>query len=276
MTDAETSQDSAVVDYFNRTMEEFPEDDPSNLMGKRFGKLTACMPTPKTGPKGRLWMCRCKCGKMVVAGALDLMSGEMRSCGCTVAVSEDAELVELLSKRENLTGTWRGMLHVIQPKDPARLDEYICRCECGRMVTMTMEELMTRGPKSCGCLEASVKKDGPDLSTMVHHPLRFNWNSMKHRCRTKKGRDGQCFEVCSEWMDYENYYHWAYANGWSPGKVVVRKDIYKPYGPDNCVVGEKSDLGMSRRPRRTRYEMASDDIMSRLESMDPRGQGSDE
>lgn len=263
MTEERYGYDEAVTMYLNESMSEFPEDEPENLMGHRVGKLMVCMPTLRSTARGRMWLCRCSCGKMVLVGYKDLMGKEVTSCGCVapdVTVQTDSY--------ENLSGRWRGMLHIIEPKSPAKLDEYLCKCECGKVVCRTVEELNTRGIKSCGCLEASTRPGGPDLSGLAHHPLKLAWNAMRQRCRDGIGRDGISHEICPEWEDYLNYYHWAYANGWKPGAVVHRLDMTKPYSPDNCVVGDRESMASHRRGRRTKFEMESESIINRSESIE--------
>lgn len=262
MTEDERTEgyNEAVMTYLNNSITEFPADEPDNLMGARFGKLTVCMPTPKVGPAGRVWLCRCSCGTIVQAGYRDLVERAVLSCGCRASVPPERAA-------EDMSGSWRGMLHVMYPKDASRLDEYICRCECGRVVTRTAEELNVRGPKSCGCLEASCEEGGPDLSGMKHHPLRLAWSETRYRCVHRTGRDGICHEFCSEWEDYRVFYHWAYSHGWKPGLVVHRLDMTRPYGPDNCIVGDRASLAHHRRSRRTKREMESESIINRSESI---------
>lgn len=51
------------------------------IAGKRFGRLVAREPLPRT--KGqRPWLCVCDCGKEHVTTASALISGRVQSCGC--------------------------------------------------------------------------------------------------------------------------------------------------------------------------------------------------
>ncbi len=48
----------------------------------RFGYLTAKYPTEKRDRKDVVWICECKCGKMVEYPATRLLLGNTKSCGC--------------------------------------------------------------------------------------------------------------------------------------------------------------------------------------------------
>ena len=55
----------------------------SNLLGKRFGKLTVVSQTNERTKKGSvIWECRCDCGNTVRASSDNLIYGNQRSCGC--------------------------------------------------------------------------------------------------------------------------------------------------------------------------------------------------
>jgi hypothetical protein len=56
----------------------------SQMIGKRFGRLTviAMAPSRKSGNGGMRWRCRCVCGGKTITRASALWSGEAKSCGC--------------------------------------------------------------------------------------------------------------------------------------------------------------------------------------------------
>lgn len=63
-----------------------PAHNSQDLTGKVFGKLTVTSKgTMKKFPNGsvaRLWTCQCECGKTTEVLALNLRSGNSKSCGC--------------------------------------------------------------------------------------------------------------------------------------------------------------------------------------------------
>lgn len=58
---------------------------PRDLIGQRFGRLTAVSRTSETKPSGQIysrWLCRCDCGQTTSASLSDLTGGNTKSCGC--------------------------------------------------------------------------------------------------------------------------------------------------------------------------------------------------
>lgn len=54
-----------------------------NLIGKRFGRLTAIEPTEEwTNQKKVIWVCICDCGNLCKVSRCNLRSGSTKSCGC--------------------------------------------------------------------------------------------------------------------------------------------------------------------------------------------------
>lgn len=239
MTDTENDiRTETIREYVESAYTRVPRDEPMNLMGVRSGRITVCMPTPDVdvGSKGRVWVCRCTCGRFIRASYHDIMSGAVMSCG-------ECDGTGATRSIEDLSGMQKGMLKVIRPADPSRLDVYLCRCDCGAIVSRDSDYLLDRSPKSCGCLERSFEPDGPDISRCPHHPLRGVWTAMCGR------RNRGEVEMDPLWDDFGAFYDWAYTHGWRPGMKIYRVDFTKPFGPRNCVTGDAKDVAMHRRPR---------------------------
>lgn len=54
----------------------------SKLTGKIFSRLTVLGLADTQKPRGVSWLCRCSCGEKVVVVSCDLLSGNIKSCGC--------------------------------------------------------------------------------------------------------------------------------------------------------------------------------------------------
>lgn len=55
----------------------------SDLVGKRFGRLSVLEKTPERGAQGNIiWKCLCDCGNTRMAPTARLNAGQVRSCGC--------------------------------------------------------------------------------------------------------------------------------------------------------------------------------------------------
>ena len=58
--------------------------EPHDITGQKFGKLTARWPCGYAGVAKRVyWLCSCDCGQLRVVIKSNLMSGNSRSCRCT-------------------------------------------------------------------------------------------------------------------------------------------------------------------------------------------------
>jgi hypothetical protein len=85
-----------------------PRIPPSEMLGKKFGRLTIQSYKSK-GIHGVNWECLCECGNKVIVSIADLRSGHTRSCGCL--------RIENSKKRATIHGmkgtpeyrTWMGM-----------------------------------------------------------------------------------------------------------------------------------------------------------------------
>lgn len=59
----------------------FPK--PQELSGKKYGRLNVLrLSDIKIKGRGRIWLCRCDCGKETTSYATQLNAGKKKSCGC--------------------------------------------------------------------------------------------------------------------------------------------------------------------------------------------------
>ena len=112
-----------------------------DLTNQRFGKLVVIKEGPKaiqpSGKKIITWECECDCGNHTVVRAYNLKNGHTTSCGCTAG-------------RVDITGQVYGRLTVIKYNENS---EWLCRCECGNVVSVKTDRLKAGITKSCGCLQ---------------------------------------------------------------------------------------------------------------------------
>lgn len=131
-----------------------------DLTGQTFGRLTVLGPAEDyVSPIGKhyaRWLCRCVCGNLTTVLSNDLKSGNTRSCSCLRKVTDPESNGRT---REDLTGQTFGRLTVLGPAEDyvspsrKRLPQWLCRCECGKQVTVKGCHLKSGATKSCGCLQ---------------------------------------------------------------------------------------------------------------------------
>lgn len=100
-----------------------------------------------TGGKALVqWMCRCKCGNIVIATANSIKKGNIKSCGCI--------------QHEDLTGKIFHRLTVIKKNGIDNNGSFLweCECSCGNQYhpLISTTALKYGRTKSCGCLKKEL------------------------------------------------------------------------------------------------------------------------
>lgn len=117
----------------------------TNLVGQTFGYLTVI----EWIGQGK-WKCQCKCGNIVNVQTDNLKSGNTKSCGCYQ--KEQASKACL----KNLIGNKFGKLTVIERAPNNRFNNtcWKCRCDCGGITIVDVNNLKNGNTTSCGCVKS--------------------------------------------------------------------------------------------------------------------------
>ena len=150
-------------------------------------------------------------------------------------------------KMRDLSGQRFERLTAVR-RDPERYGPYrrtawVCRCECGTIVSVKTADLTTGNTRSCGCLAKDV--NAKRLRTHGHtrggyKPRLYRiWLNMRQRCHDPNYTGahrwgGRGISICAEWDDFEVFRGWALANGYGPGLSIDRIDNDGNYEPGNC------------------------------------------
>ena len=118
---------------------------------------------------------------------------------------------------------------------------YICRCDCGNIVSVR-GNILGKNTNSCGCLkkEQDLKNLGRYTTGESHSKLACIWYHMKSRCDNpndtnypRYGKRG--ITVCQEWSeDFLKFKEWATNNGFKEGLTIDRINPDGNYEPENC------------------------------------------
>lgn len=201
-----------------------------DLSGKRFGKLLV-ISRQKIDGKYK-WLCKCDCGNVSFVPSTNLFNNHTKSCGCG----------EVPAPR-NITGMRFGRLIAIKwvGKNKHNQSIWECKCDCGNIIDINSNSLISGNTKSCGCLKKEVARKLLIDQTVTHgkssHPLYERWCAMKRRCNNKNdlSHGGRGIKVCNEWVnDFEEFYNWAINNGFDENLTLDRIDNDGNYEPNNC------------------------------------------
>lgn len=111
---------------------------------------------------------------------------------------------------------------------------WVCKCDCGNVVTVIGSHLRSQHTSSCGCNRIS------DIS-MGHSKERLyrTWKGMHNRCYDPKHDryrwyGGKGISICDEWHDFLIFREWALVNGYTDDLTIDRIKSDRSYCPDNC------------------------------------------
>lgn len=152
-----------------------------------------------------------------------------------------------MGKKIDMLGQRIGRLTMIEERPSQRYACgkthrcYLCRCDCGNQVVITVENLRSGNTKSCGC----YRKETVASEKSIHgHSRRgrrtrtyYSWAHMIQRCTNPKVKEYRWYgargvTVCDRWYKFENFLE---DMGEAPDKLTLdRIDPNGNYESENC------------------------------------------
>ena len=136
-----------------------------DLTGRVFGDLTVLGPSrERRSYGGQWWHCRCDCGTERDFPATLLTTGKQTNCGGPAHAKNYAY--------RDITGKRFGMLTALYPTDRRTDKGYViwhCRCDCGRELGVSYNDLRYSATSSCGCLKREHEQNLRRYLTNVGH-----------------------------------------------------------------------------------------------------------
>lgn len=153
--------------------------------------------------------------------------------------------------KENLIGRRFDRLTVISQADDyiypngKRRTRWVCKCDCGKVISAEQYSLKRGRIKSCGCLNIDMIKARSIRHGGRHERLYGVWINMKTRCHNPNSNSysdygGRGIAICDEWDNsYSNFRAWALSNGYDENAdnfacTLDRIDPNGDYCPENC------------------------------------------
>lgn len=121
-------------------------------------KKTSERTKDKSSKRGARWICQCECGTIRSVLGYSMKYGRSLSCGCNNASSHI----------KDLTRQKFGRLTVLE-LDSSNYDDnkgarWICRCDCGNIVTVLGGRLVSGQTQSCGCLKNNIYREKDNIN----------------------------------------------------------------------------------------------------------------
>jgi hypothetical protein len=206
-----------------------------DLTGQRFGRLTVVSEATEEGQTVRRWLCRCDCGatRTIVKGSLT--SGNTKSCGCW---NRDRRGTGM-----DLTGQRFGRLTVIEeaPRSPTFLygRRWLCRCDCGNLVTVYQDNLRSGQTVSCDCFRLERLRAKCVTHNMTGTRIFRIWKGMKTRCTNPNvpsfpDYGGRGITVCEQWLNSFESFVADMGSTYRDGLTIDRIDNDGNYSCGHC------------------------------------------
>jgi hypothetical protein len=141
----------------------------------------------------------------------------------------------------NIEGKTFGRLTVVGRDDAPvairRDARWVCRCECGNMITTNSSTLRRGTSTSCGCFRREKLLQIHQTHGMTGTTEFRIWSGMLRRCLNAKVPEynrygGRGISMCVRWLVFENFFEDMGQR--PPGKTLDRKDNDGNYEPSNC------------------------------------------
>ena len=121
-----------------------------DLTNQQFGNWTVLYYTGNSK-----WHCRCSCGVEKDVNTVSLRKGTSKSCGCEKV--KNARINN--GKYKDESGNRYGKLVVIAKDEELSIQkhraQWVCKCDCGNLKTVSSKCLREGKTKSCGCASRS-------------------------------------------------------------------------------------------------------------------------
>jgi len=203
-----------------------------NIQGQRFGKLNVLSQTNERSKHGDIiWECQCDCGNMVKYPSSWLTSHAVVSCGCVG--KQNLELGR--GRFSDETGKVYGKLTVLNRCENAKIQsgaevvQWLCRCECGRLTKVHIQNLKNGNTKSCGfCNKKSIGESKIE-ELLKQHNIPFVREKRFDDCKYRNKLSFDFYINNSYCLEYDGRFHFDNNTMYNYEYTKIRDEIKNNY-----------------------------------------------
>jgi hypothetical protein len=134
-----------------------------------------------------------------------------------------------------LSGVRFGRLVVLRRSTSGRRVPWVCRCDCGVVVTKAQSDLRRGDTTSCGCAKRDATIARNYKHGMADTPTHLAWKRMRRRVRHPEDVGNACYQNVKIYKRWDKFANFLADMGEVPkGYSLDRKDNRKGYSPANC------------------------------------------
>ena len=183
-----------------------------DLTGKKIGRWLVEYKTDKrTKKRDIIWHCKCECGNEKDVNGEALRKGESQSCGC-LAKEKASETVK--KTRLDLANQTFGKLTALYPiysGEENTHTRWICKCECGNIVSVDLGNLRSGKSQSCGCVRSSNEER--IIKMLINNNKEFNY---QHTFSDLPSKSYDFYIENKYIIEFDGLQHFKYSEtGWS-------------------------------------------------------------
>lgn len=153
-----------------------------DISNEVFGKLTVIEKSESTKNKHSKWLCQCECGNKEVFLSNQLRNGEKIQCS-------SCEKQKPYNNYHDLTGQRFNKLIALEPTVERVNGKIVwkCQCDCGNIVYVSSNSLVSKNTQSCGCLNHSSLGELKIEQILKDNNIAFKKQYVLKNCLSPKG-----------------------------------------------------------------------------------------